>query len=69
MSKVHQVISLSKTPPPRPPVNKMQQVFEALMSSKGYTDFSMNKKRYTSASMQVRWSYFQMGWSMREITS
>ncbi len=48
---------------------KAQQVFEALMRAKGHTEFSMDKGRYKNNSLRVRWSYFHMGWSMREVSS
>ena len=50
-------------------MSKAQTVFEALMRGKGYTDFNMHKGRYTVPAMQVRWSYFQMGWEMRGVTA
>lgn len=69
MAKVNKVLPLSQVAsPPSPAVSQVQRVFEALMSSKGHTDFSMNNGRYVSTSLQVRWNYFQIGWSMREVT-
>lgn len=47
---------------------KAQLVFEALMSVKGHDDFSMKNGKYLNNSLQVRWSYFKMGWSMREVS-
>jgi hypothetical protein len=44
-----------------------QTVFEALMRVKGYTNFDMRKGRYSAPNIQVRWSYFQMGWEMRGV--
>jgi hypothetical protein len=50
-------------------MNKAQTVFEALMRSKGYTDFNMNiKGKYSVPSLQTRWSYFQLGWEMKAVT-
>jgi hypothetical protein len=47
-------------------MSKMQQIFEAVMRGKGYTDFTQTPAgRYKAAAVQVRWSYFQMGWEMR----
>lgn len=48
-------------------MSKAQTVFEALMRSKGHTDFDFNKGKYSVPSLQVRWSYFQMGWEMRGV--
>ena len=51
-------------------MSKAQQVFEALMRSKGHTDFYQSKTgKYTVPAMQVRWAYFQLGWSMKEVTT
>jgi hypothetical protein len=50
-------------------MSKAQQVFEALMRSKGYTDFDQVKGRYTTPAMQVRWTYFRMGWEMKGVTA
>lgn len=49
-------------------MTQAQKVFEAIMRTKGHTDFQMVKGRYTNPSMQTRWSYFQLGWEMREVT-
>jgi len=49
-------------------MNKAQQVFEALMRSKGYTDFYQAKGRYITPTMQVRWTYFRMGWELCGVT-
>jgi hypothetical protein len=49
-------------------MNKAQTVFEAIMRSKGYTDFAQEKGRYANVSLQTRWNYFQMGWEMRGVT-
>jgi hypothetical protein len=48
-------------------VSKAQQVFEALMTAKGYTDFTQVKGRYTNPSVVVRWNYFQLGWQMKGV--
>ena len=51
-------------------MSKAQQVFEALMRTKGYTDFYQSKSgKYVVPAMQVRWAYFQLGWNMREVTA
>ena len=47
---------------------KEQQVFEAIMRSKGQANFSKTHTgRYVLPAMQVRWSYFQLGWEMRGV--
>jgi hypothetical protein len=48
-------------------MNKAQQVFEAMMRAKGYTDFSGAKGRYSSSTLQTRWNYFLLGWEMRGV--
>ena len=48
-------------------VTKAQEVFEALMAAKGYTDFNKIKERYTSPAIQTRWNYFVLGWQMRGV--
>jgi hypothetical protein len=48
-------------------MTKAQQVFEAMMRAKGYTDFSAVKGRYTSSGIQTRWNYFLLGWEMRGV--
>jgi hypothetical protein len=51
-------------------MTQTQKVFEALMRTKGYTDFAMNKTgKYMVPSMQMRWNYFQLGWEMRGVTA
>lgn len=46
-----------------------QKVFEAIMRTKGHDDFTMTATgRYTNTGLQTRWSYFQLGWEMREVT-
>jgi hypothetical protein len=53
-----------------PQMSKAQQVFEALMRSKGHTDFNMNATgKYSVPALQMRWSYFLMGWEMKGVTS
>lgn len=45
-----------------------QKVFEAIMRTKGHEDFEMNAKgRYLVPALQTRWSYFQLGWEMKEV--
>lgn len=46
-----------------------QRVFEAIMRTKGHTDFAMAKGKYTNPGLQVRWSYFQLGWEMKEVVA
>jgi len=48
-------------------MNKAQQVFEAMMRAKGYTDFAQTKGRYDNPSVQTRWNYFLLGWEMRGV--
>ena len=51
-------------------MSKAQQVFEALMRTKGYTDFYQSKSGKSAVpAMQVRWAYFQLGWNMKEVTA
>ena len=46
-----------------------QRVFEAVMKSKGHEDFSKSPTgKYLNPSLQVRWSFFQLGWEMKEAT-
>jgi hypothetical protein len=50
-------------------MSKAQTVFEAIMKTKGHTDFSMNDTgKYNNTNLGVRWAYFQLGWAMREVT-
>jgi hypothetical protein len=48
-------------------MTKAQQVFEAMMRSKGHTDFNQTKGRYNVPAMQNRWNYFLLGWEMRSV--
>jgi hypothetical protein len=51
-------------------MSKAQQVFEALMRSKGHNDFNMNSTgKYSVPALRMRWSYFLMGWEMAKVTS
>lgn len=51
-------------------MSKAQQVFEAIMATKGHNDFAMSATgKYLVASLQMRWTYFQLGWEMREVMS
>lgn len=46
----------------------MREVFEAIMQSKGHTDFSKRQTGvYSNPSLQTRWVYFQLGWNMRGV--
>jgi len=43
-----------------------QEVFEAIMQSKGHTNFEKKAGgTYCNAGLQTRWVYFQLGWNMR----
>jgi len=47
---------------------KAKEQFEAIMRGKGHTDFTRSEKgRYVNNAMQVRWSYFLLGWGMRVV--
>lgn len=48
-------------------MTQAQQVFEAMMRAKGYTDFSIIKGRYNIPALQTRWNYFLLGWEMRGV--
>lgn len=47
-----------------------QRVFEAIMRTKGHTEFAMSATgKYANTNVQTRWAYFQLGWEMREVTA
>lgn len=46
-------------------MSKAQQIFEAMMRAKGYTDITTEKGRYLNPSIQTRWNYFLLGWELR----
>jgi hypothetical protein len=46
-----------------------QKIFEALMRTKGHTDFAQHNGRYINLNLQTRWNYFQMGWEMAKVTA
>jgi hypothetical protein len=46
-----------------------QRIFEAIMRTKGHTDFLMTNGKYINPGLQVRWNYFRMGWEMKEVTA
>jgi hypothetical protein len=48
-------------------MTKAQQVFEAMMVAKGYTDLTQVKGRYTVPAIQTRWNYFILGWQLRGV--
>ena len=48
---------------------KAQKVFEAIMRTKGHTDFAQDGSRYTNTNLQTRWNYFQLGWEMAGVTA
>jgi hypothetical protein len=50
-------------------MSKAQKIFEAIMRTKGHTDFAQDKGRYINPSIQTRWNYFQMGWEMSQVTA
>jgi len=51
-------------------MSNAQRVFEAIMSTKGHDDFTMSATgKYIVPGLQMRWSYFQLGWEMREVTA
>ena len=50
-------------------MTKAQKVFEAIMRTKGHTDFAQDGVRYTNPSLQTRWNYFQLGWEMAQVTA
>jgi hypothetical protein len=50
-------------------MSQAQRVFEAIMKTKGHTDFYQSTTgKYMNPSLQTRWSYFQLGWEMCEVT-
>jgi hypothetical protein len=51
-------------------MTQAQKMFESIMRVKGHTDFTMSETgKYVNPSLQVRWNYFQLGWSMKEVTA
>ena len=50
-------------------MTKAQKMFEAIMRTKGHTDFAMTNGRYNHAGLALRWNYFQMGWEMKEVVA
>lgn len=46
-----------------------QRIFEAIMRTKGHTDFAMRGDKYVNGGLQTRWIYFQLGWEMKEATA
>ena len=50
-------------------MTKAQQMFEAIMQSKGHNDFHKSATgKYLVPSIQTRWVYFKMGWNMCEVS-
>lgn len=40
------------------------------MRTKGHTDFTKSETgKYAVPQLQTRWSYFQLGWEMCEVTA
>jgi hypothetical protein len=50
-------------------MTKAQKVFEAIMRTKGHTDFVQDGGRYTNPGLQTRWNYFQLGWEMAQVAA
>jgi hypothetical protein len=50
-------------------MTKAQKVFEAIMRTKGHTDFAQDGSRYANPGLQTRWNYFQLGWEMAQVTA
>jgi hypothetical protein len=51
-------------------MTKAQQVFEAIMATKGHSEFAMSAKgKYLVPALQMRWVYFQLGWEMAKVTA
>ena len=46
-------------------MKKAQEVFEAMMVAKGYTELEQTKGRYINPRVQTRWNYFVLGWQLR----
>ena len=46
-------------------MTKAQEMFEALMFARCYSDFEQVKGRYVNPNTQTRWNYFLMGWQLR----
>ena len=49
-------------------MSQAQTAFEAIMRIDGHKEFNMVKGRYTNASLQIRWRWFQTGWELRGLT-
>jgi hypothetical protein len=51
-------------------MTQAQQVFEAIMATKGHNQFEMSAKgKYLVPALQLRWVYFQLGWEMKGVTA
>ena len=50
-------------------MTKAQKMFEAIMRTKGHTDFAMRGDEYVNGGLQTRWIYFRMGWEMKEVVA
>jgi hypothetical protein len=50
-------------------MSRAQTVFEALMRTKGYEDFTLIRGKYVNPGLQVRWNYFQLGWEMAKVSA
>lgn len=50
-------------------MSQAQKIFEAIMRTKGYTDFTQVKDRYANTNLQTRWNYFLMGWEMSRVSA
>jgi len=50
-------------------MTQAQKVFESIMRTKGHDNFDKHNNKYVNPGLQVRWNYFQLGWSMKEVTA
>jgi hypothetical protein len=51
-------------------MTKAQQVFEAIMTAKGHTNFSKSETgKYENATLAMRWPFFKLGWEMRGVAA
>ena len=50
-------------------MSQCQKMFEALMRTKGHSDFTQKNGRYTNLGLQTRWNYFQLGWEMSRVSA
>lgn len=51
-------------------MTQAKKVFEAIMRTKGHSNFSLSDTgKYNVPALQIRWAYFQLGWEMKEATA